>query len=161
MSEALITPNGLAKLNEELEQLMAQGRRQIAERISHAASTAANIAENADYVDALEDQGRLERRIAILKHRIAFAQVVEPDALNGVVDVGERVLLHDIESGEKVEYELVGSLEADPLSGRISAASPLGQAVLGKRRGDVAVVDAPRGRLRLKIVAIQPVASDA
>jgi transcription elongation factor GreA len=162
MREALITHEGLTRLRQELEDLAGAGRREIIDRIRHSMSTDANVAENADYHGARDEQALLERRIAILQERIASAQVAEPDASNGTVDVGERVRLRDLDSGEKVEYVLVGSLECDPLAGRISVASPVGEALLGRRCGDVAIVAAPKGRFRFKILAIEmPVSADA
>jgi transcription elongation factor GreA len=156
MREALITTNGLARLTEELEHLCYIGRREVAERIRHAVSTDANTVENADYHAAREEQALLERRIAILQERIASARLVEPDASNGSVDVGERVRLRDLETGKKVEVELVGSFEGDPFEGRISVESPLGEALVGRRQGEVAIVDAPKGRMRFKILAVDP-----
>ena len=103
----------------------------------------------------------LERRIAMLQERIPDADVVDPDAGNGVLDVGERARVRDLENDEEIQYELVGSLEADPLAGRISAASPLGRALLGRWGGEVAIVDAPKGRLRFKILEIQVASSGA
>jgi len=154
MREALITPDGLARLTEEFDYLCHVGRREVAERIRHALSTDANSVENADYLGAREDHALLERRIAILQERIASAQLVEPDSSNGSVDVGERVRLRDMDTGEQVEFELVGSFEGNPFEGRISVASPLGEALLGRRRGEVATVDAPKGQMRFKILAI-------
>jgi transcription elongation factor GreA len=155
MTQRLITRPGLARLHEELEHLTTIRRQEIAERIRLAVSSEPNIVENSDYHDAREEQALLERRIAILQERIADADVVDPDAENDVLDVGERVRLRDLENDEEIEYELVGSLEADPFSGRISAAAPLGRALLGRRGGEVATVDAPKGRLRFKILEIQ------
>jgi len=161
MTQTLITRAGLARLREQLEHLTTTRRHEIAERIRHAVSSERNMAENADYQDAREEQALLERRIAILQERIADAHVVDPDAENGVLDVGERVRVRDLENDEEMQYQLVGSHEADPLAGRISAASPLGRALLGRRDGDVAVVDAPKGRLRFKILEIQLASSEA
>ena len=155
MTNTLITRAGFARLLEELDRLTTAGRQEIAERFRDAVSTGANPAENADYLDARAEQALLECRIAILRQRIAAAQVVEPDGLNGILDLGERVRLHDLETGERVEYELVGSLEADPSAGRISAASPVGQAVRGRQQGDVVIVEAPKGWLRFKILDIE------
>ena len=155
MTQTLITRAGLARLRDELEHLTTTRRQEIAERIRYAVSSERNIAENVDYHDARKEQALLERRIATLQERIADADVVDPDAENGVLDVGERVRLRDLENDEEIQYELVGSLEADPLAGRISAASPLGRALLGRRGGEVAIVDAPKGRLRFKILEIQ------
>jgi transcription elongation factor GreA len=154
MMETAITRAGLERLRKELEQLTTAGRDEIAERIRSASRAESNAVESADFQDAREDQALLERRIAILKERIASARVVEPNGRNGVVDLGERVRLRDLETDEQIEYEVVGSLEADPFARRISAASPLGRALLGRRRGDVAVVDAPRGRVRFQILSI-------
>ena len=161
MTQRLITRPGLARLHEELEHLTTIRRQEIAERIRYVVLSERNIAENVDYHDAREEQGLLERRIATLQERIADADVVDPDAENGVLDVGERVRLRDLENDEEIQYELVGSLEADPLAGRISAASPLGRALLGRRGGEVAIVDAPKGRLRFKILEIQVASSGA
>lgn len=152
--EMLITPAGLVRLTEELEQLRTTGRRRIAERIREAISTDADASANADYLIAREEQAELEARIARLEVRLADATIVEADGSNNLVDLGERVRLRDLETGARLEIELVGPIETDVEAGRISTASPVGQALIGRRRGDVAVVDTPMGRRRLRIVAI-------
>jgi transcription elongation factor GreA len=161
MTQTLITRAGLAGLREELEHLTTIRRQEIADRIRHAVSSERNLVENGDYHDAREEQALLEARIAILKERIAGADVVDPDAGNGVLDVGERVRLRDLENDEEIQYELVGSYEADPFAGRISAASPLGRALLGCRGGEVATFDTPKGRLRFEILEIEAAPSRA
>ena len=153
MHETVITREGLARLSEELERLRTVGRRRITERLERAA-TEANPGESADYLDAREEQALLERRIARLEERLRTARVVDPQPGNGRVDVGERVRLRDLDSGERLE--LVGPHEADPSEDRISVVSPLGRAVVRLRRGQVASVDAPLGRRRLRVVAVEP-----
>lgn len=155
MNEILITPGGRERFDAELARLTNEGRREIAERLKHAAASQANCAENAEYLAVREDQALLERRIALLAERLQSAQVVEPQPGNGRVDVGERVRVRDLESGARLELELVGTLESDATAGRISVASPLGRAILGLRRGEIAEVDAPRGRLQFKILAVE------
>jgi transcription elongation factor GreA len=155
MQETVITQEGLARLTEELEGLKTEGRRAVAERLKQAAACEANRGENADYLDAREDQALLERRIAVLEERLRSAEIVEPELGNGRVDVGERVLVHDLEADERLELELVGPAEADAGVGRISIASPVGRAILGLRRGEVADVEAPRGTLRFKVLAVE------
>ena len=108
MTQTLITRAGLARLRDELEHLTTTRRQEIAERIRYAVSSERNIAENVDYHDARKEQALLERRIATLQERIADADVVDPDAENGVLDVGERVRLRDLENDEEIQYELVG-----------------------------------------------------
>ena len=98
------------------------------------------------------DAGAMSRR-----HEVAF---LEP-AHDGEVEVGERVRLHDLDSGERLDLELVGPLEADPSAGRVSVVSPLGKALVGLRRGQVAGVDAPLGRRRFRVVAVEPPAPAA
>jgi transcription elongation factor GreA len=154
-SATVITREGLARLEAELEQLKTAGRDEIAERLRAAISTDANAAENADLNQARDEQALLERRIAILEHRIRTAEPVDPDGQNGVVDVGERVRLRDLETGQRLSYDVVGSLESDVFAGRVSSSSPLGRALIGLRKGQVAVVNAPRGLRRLKILAIE------
>jgi transcription elongation factor GreA len=154
VDETVITRAGLQRLNEELERLTGEGRREIAERLTRAVANETNHAENADYLAVREDQALLERRIALLQERLLSAQLSEPDPENGRIDVGERVRLRALDSGKRLEVELVGRLEADPSRGRISIASPLGKAILGLRRGEIVDVDAPRGTLRYKILAV-------
>jgi transcription elongation factor GreA len=129
MDDTVITPDGLIRLSEELERLKTVSG---------------------------ERHELLERRIALLEVRLRAARLVEPQPGNGRVDVGERVRLHDLDSGERLDLELVGPLEADPAAGRVSVVSPLGKAVVGLRRGQVAGVDAPLGRRRLRVVAVEP-----
>jgi transcription elongation factor GreA len=155
MHETLITRDGLERLTAELQRLETDGRRKIAERLSHASSREANSAESADFLAAREEQALLEQRIALLDERLRLARVVEPLPGNGRIDVGERVRLRELESGERLELELVGPFESDPRAGRISIVSPLGRAIVGLRRGQIVDVDAPRGRLRFKVLAVE------
>jgi transcription elongation factor GreA len=155
MHETVITRDGFERLSAELEQLTTDGRREVADRLRHAAASESNREENADYLGARDDQALLERRIALLEDRLRSAQVIDPELGNGRVDVGERVRVRALDSGERLELELVGPLEADATAGRISIVSPLGRAILGLRRGQIAEVDAPRGRLQFKILAVE------
>jgi transcription elongation factor GreA len=156
MNDTVITKDGLRRLSAELERLKTDGRRSVAERLEHAAATDANRAENVDYLDARTEQALLEHRIARLEERLRLAQLVEPRLGNGRVDIGERVRLRDLASGESFEFELVGPFEADPSDGRVSVASPVGRAIVGLRRGEVAEVDAPRGKRQVKVLAVEP-----
>jgi transcription elongation factor GreA len=156
MNEFVITPEGRTRLEAELEHLTNEGRREIAERLEHAAAGESNRAENAEYLTVCEDQALLERRIALLTERLLSAEVIEPQLGNGRVDVGERVRVRELESGARLELELVGTLESDAAAGRISVASPLGRAILGLRRGEIAEVDAPRGKLQFRVLAVEP-----
>lgn len=155
MHETVMTQAGLERAMDELERLKTVGRREIAERIQRVLATDANVEESPDYLDAREEQALLELRIARLEDRLGAATIAGPDETNGVIDVGERVRLRDLDTGRRVEYELVGAFEADPAAGRISVESPLGRALLGLRKGDVAVVHAPKGELRFKILRIE------
>jgi transcription elongation factor GreA len=155
MHETTITREGLERLTLELEELTTTGRREIADRLAHAVAGEANREENAAYLAAREDQAHLERRIAVLEERLSSARIVEPELGNGRIDVGERVRLRDLESGKKLELELVGSLESDVAAGRVSVASPVGRAIVGLRRGEIAEVAAPRGNRRFKILAVE------
>jgi transcription elongation factor GreA len=153
--ETVITRAGFERLNAELTQLTTQGRSEIARRLEHAATSEANRSENVDYLVTREDQALLERRIALLEERLRKAEVVDPGPADGRIDVGERVRLRDLNSGAKLDVELVGAHESDFSQGRISVASPLGRAILGLRRGETVEVDAPRGRLRFKVLAVE------
>lgn len=155
MDETVITREGLDRLNAELERLSGEGRRDIARRLERAALGEANFAENADYHEIRDDQALLERRIAVLEDRVRSAHLVEPQLGNGCIDVGERARLRDLDSGERIVVELVGPFEADAEAGRVSTASPVGRAIAGLRRGQVAEVDAPRGKRRLEVTAVE------
>ncbi|HEY2373872.1 MAG TPA: transcription elongation factor GreA [Gaiellaceae bacterium] len=156
MNEMLITPAGLARLEAELDRLRTESRREAAERLRHAATTDADVTESSDFRVALEEKARLEARIAQLDQRLAETEIAVADHDNGVIDLGERVRLRNLDTGRRIEYQVVGTLEADLPSGRISAVSPLGRALLGRRRGDVVLVDAPGGVRRFKILRIEP-----
>ncbi len=154
MKEVLLTPEGLQKLKDEIQYLTGEKRREVAERIKHAREFG-DISENSEYDDAKNEQAMLEQRIAQLEERLASARVIEPeDVPTGVVDVGTRVRLKDVDANQTIEYVIVGSAEANPAEGKLSNESPVGKAILGHKKGEIVEVAAPRGSLKFKIMNI-------
>ena len=155
MKEVILTPEGYEKLKHEIEYLSTEKRREVAERI-RIAREFGDIAENAEYDDAKNEQMLLEHRIATLEERIKAARVIEKgDVVKGVVSVGAKVRLKDMDAGETVEYHIVGSAEANPAEQKLSNESPVGRAIIGKKKGEIVEVSAPRGSLKYKIIDIK------
>ena len=146
-----MTASDLAALRAEIEKLETNGRAAIAAEIKTAREWG-DLKENAEYHAAKDAQGHLEARIAKLRERIVTAQVVE--AVNGdVAGFGSTVELED-ESGKTLVYRIVSALDADPAKGLVSAESPIAEALVGRRAGDVAVIKTPRGERRLRVAAV-------
>jgi transcription elongation factor GreA len=155
VKEVILTPEGYAKLKEEIEHLSTVKRREVAERIKHAREFG-DITENSEYDDAKNEQAMLEHRIATLEERLSNARVIDAgDIQSDVVGIGSRVRLKDIDANETIEYTIVGSAEANPAQNRLSNESPVGKAILGKKKGEIVEVAAPRGALKFKIVDIK------
>ena len=149
MSEQ-ITPDGLTALRAEIEQLESAGRAEMAERIK-AARELGDLKENAEYHIAKEDQAHLETKIQRLTERLRAAQVVEGVEDPDVVGFGSTVSVLDEGSGKSDEFTLVGPTEADLNSGRLSAESPVAQALIGARAGDSVPVQTPGGERRYRV----------
>lgn len=150
--QTFITADGLQKLQDELHQLKTLKRREIAQRIQEAKELG-DLSENAEYVEAKNEQSFVEGRIAELETVVKNAVIIE-DAKNAEqVRVGSVVTASS--DGTKVTYAIVGSNESDPSNGRISNESPLGQALIGKRVGDSFEIDTPRGKRLFSIGAIK------
>jgi transcription elongation factor GreA len=154
--EHLLTQEGYDKLKAEIEELSGEGRREIAERIKDARDFG-EIAENAEYDAAKNDQAMLEARIAQLEEKLRDASIIDEAHLDsGVVQVGTTVHLKDQKTSKSVKYKIVGSSEADPLGGKLSNESPIGKALIGHKRNDIVKVPVPRGPQRqLKITKIE------
>jgi transcription elongation factor GreA len=149
----LLTKEGLQALEEELEQLVNVRRADVAERIRQARDFG-DIAENAEYTEAKNEQSLVEGRIQTLEGMIRNAAVIEEEPREkGVVSVGAMVEVSSDEGAEA--YTIVGAAEADPLKGRISNESPLGLALLGHRSGDEVEWTSPIGTSRVKILAVR------
>jgi transcription elongation factor GreA len=149
-----MTRPGYEKALEELRQLKAVERPRIVEEIRRAREHG-DISENAEYHAAKEKQGLLEARIRALEDRIARAEVVDPrGARPDRVRFGTTVQLEDLDTGERVQYTIVGEDEADANSGRLSVTSPIARALIGKAVEEVAVVQVPKGRRELEVLAI-------
>jgi len=152
-SAVYVTPEGLKKLEEELEHLRTVKRQEVAQRL-HEAMEDGELIENAEYEAAKNEQAFVEGRILELEHMLAQAQVIEPGKSTGVVGIGSTVVIQ--ENGKAPEtYTIVGAAEANPREGLISNESPLGQALLDHRAGDEVEVRAPAGTLRFRIVKIK------
>lgn len=153
--EVLLTPEGLKKLEEELELLKSVKRREVAERIKLAISYG-DISENSEYEDAKNEQAFIEGRIMTLEKMLRNARIIHEDEVNtDAVSIGSTVKLRDIEFNEDVEYTIVGSAEADPASNKISNESPVGRALLGKSVGATVDVAVPAGTIQFKILDIK------
>ena len=155
MKEVILTPEGYEKLKHEIEYLSTEKRREVAERIK-VAREFGDIAENSEYDDAKNEQALLEHRIATLEERLSAARVIDPGEITSdVVSIGSVVRLKDIDAGETVEYYIVGSAEANPSERKLSNESPVGKAILGRKKGETVEVVAPRGSLKFKILDIK------
>jgi transcription elongation factor GreA len=156
VKEVILTPEGYKKLKEEIEHLSNAKRREIAERI-RVARQFGDIAENSEYDDAKNDQALLEHRIAILEERMANARVIsKKEVSKDVVSVGSHVKLRDLSAKETVEYHIVGSAESNPDAQKLSNESPVGRAIIGKKKGETVEVTTPRGKaLKYKILDIK------
>lgn len=147
-----ITVEGLEKAKTELEQLKNIKRKEIAERIERAKELG-DLSENAEYASAREEQAFTEGRILELDNIVRNAEIINHTKGGDAVEVGSTVKVQI--DGQSREYTIVGANEADPLKGKISNASPLGEAFLGKRVNDVVEVNAPKGLMRYTILGIE------
>ena len=155
VKEIILTLEGHERLKEEIEFLSTVKRREVAERIKQAREFG-DIAENSEYDDAKNEQAMLEHRIATLEERLTSARVVNKKEIpSGVVAVGTKVRLRDIDRKETTEYHIVGSAEANPSENKLSNESPVGKAIMGRKKGETVEVSAPRGALKFKIMDIK------
>ncbi len=152
--EIVLTPEGQARLEDELHHLETVRRREVGERIKEAKEFG-DISENSEYDDAKNEQAWVESRIAEINQILANATIIKSPRKSDKVTLGCKVELKDKESKEVHKYQIVGSAEADPAQDKISNESPVGQAILGKKKGDTVKVTTPSGReLEYTIVKI-------
>jgi transcription elongation factor GreA len=155
VKDVLLTPEGYEKLKQEIDHLRGERRREVADRI-RVAREFGDIAENAEYDDAKNEQAMLEHKIAQLEERLANARVIDTgDVDTSVVSIGSKVRLRDVDANETVEYHIVGSAEANPAEQKLSNESPVGKAIMGRKKGETVEVAAPRGALKFKIMDIK------
>src|SRR5215469_17799239 len=134
LKEVILTPEGYEKLKTEID----------------------DIAENAEYDDAKNEQAMLEHKIAQLEERLLSARVITKKEISkDAVSVGSKVRLRDMQANKTFEYHIVGSTEANPAENKLSNESPVGKAIMGHKKGDVVEVAAPRGSLKFKILEIK------
>jgi transcription elongation factor GreA len=145
--DVILTPEGLENLKKEIEYLSTTKRREVAERIKEAREFG-DISENSEYDDAKNEQAMLEARIATLEDKLRSASVIDAKELSpDVVRVGSQVQVKD-DKGKQLTYTIVGSTEADPSANRLSNESPVGKALVGRKKGDNVKVLLPSGKQR-------------
>ena len=159
--ELLLTQEGYDKIVAELEELVSVKRSEVAERIKEAISYG-DISENAEYDSAKNEQAELEERIYELEEMLRKAKIVQDDDVKGDrVNIGLKVTVKDTDTGEKEEFHIVGATESDPFNGKISTESPVGKALIGKKKGDQATVEIKIGEnidyINYKIMKIEKI----
>lgn len=153
--QTILTDEGLKKLEEELEQLKTVTRKEVADKIKVALSFG-DLSENSEYDEAKNEQALVESRIVQIEAMLKNVKILDEDELtNDIVSVGSKIKLFDKEFDEEVDYQIVGSTEADPMSGRISDESPVGQSLLGHKVGDVVEVETPGGVCCMRCLRLQ------
>ena len=145
----------LKELEQELFYLKTTREKEVAEQIKEARSFG-DLSENSEYDEAMNEQAKLEAKIARLENDIRNANILDEDNLNaGVVHPGSKVKVENVETGKKSEYTILGPSESNPSQGIISDQSPIGKSLIGNRKGDVVDVPLPTGKiLQLKILSI-------
>ena len=152
--QTLLTDEGLKNYENELEYLKDVKRKEIAEKIKVARSFG-DLSENSEYDEAKNDQAMLEARIAQIEAILKNAKIIDDSELtNEHIHIGSKVKLHDCEFDEDIEYQIIGSNEADPFDGKISDESPVGAALLGHKIGDTVEVETPDGAIKFVVLEI-------
>ncbi|SHI04683.1 transcription elongation factor GreA [Clostridium grantii] len=148
----ILTREGLRKLEDELEYLRSVKRKEITEKIKVALSYG-DLSENSEYDEAKNDQAFVEGRIALLENKLNNAEILDENELpKDVVTIGAFVKVKDYEFDEEIEFHIVGSAEADPVEYKISNESPVGEALIGKKVGDIVEVHIPKGTNKFEIL---------
>ena len=149
-----LTLERLQLLQEELNYLRTVREKEVAEQIKEARAFG-DLAENSEYDEAKNEQGRMFSRMVELEEILSHAQVITPGEVYDTVVAGCRVTVLDLDADQEEEYSIVGSQEANPLEARISDESPFGRSLVGKRVGDEVSMDVPAGNLHFRILNIQ------
>lgn len=149
-----LTPEGIKKLQEELDYLVNVRRPEIARLIAEAKADG-DVSENAGYDEAKNTQAFVEGRILTLKNILGNAVVINNTGTRERIDIGSTVIIRDVEYGDQETYTIVGSTEVDPSNGRISLKSPIGRALMGRGIGDIVEVQTPGGTVQFEIIEIR------
>ena len=153
--KTILTYAGLKALEDELENLKVVKRKEVAGKIKEAREQG-DLAENAEYDAAKDEQRDIEARIDELEKILKNVEVVVEEEVDlEKINIGCTVLVHDDEFDEEIEFKIVGSTEANSLQGKISNESPVGQALMGKKVGDVVTVETPAGEIKYKVLKIE------
>ena len=151
----ILTYAGLKQYEDELQNLKVFRRKEVAQKIKEAREQG-DLSENAEYDAAKDEQRDIETEIAELEAILANCEVIQDNDKNkDVVKMESVVVLHDVEFDEDIEYTIVGSSEADSLNNKISNESPLGAALIGKKKGDTVKVEAPVGEIEYTVVSVK------
>ena len=149
-----MTIQGKEKLEEELEDLKVNKRKEIIERIKVARSFG-DLSENSEYESAKDEQAFVEGRISTLENMIRFAEIIDDrDVAMDQVSLGRQVTFKELPDGEEEAYTIVGSAEADPMAFKISNDSPMAKALLGKKIGDTVMIETPGGSFEVEILKV-------
>ncbi len=152
--EIRLTAEGLKELQDELEYLKTEKRAEIKDKIQVALGYG-DLSENSEYDEAKSEQGKIESRINTLEAMLENYKLIdETSTTTDVVSLGSKVKIKDVELNETHEFKIVGFAQADPDSGKLSDESPVGKALLGHKKGDEIIVEAPAGNITFKIVKI-------
>ncbi len=153
----ILTESGLKKLEEQLDYLVSVRRNEISEQIAVARGFG-DLSENAEYDEAKKEQARVEAEITRIQATIRTATVVADDEITtDRVSIGTSVRVKDLETGDTIEYAIVGANEADPFEDKISNESPVGQGLLGARKGETVTIVIPAGTLQYKVLSIKKI----
>jgi transcription elongation factor GreA len=156
MASQFLTEEGFAKLEAELNYLRTEKRKEVAERLHEAAeSSLGEFVEDPEFEAAKNEQSFVEGRIRELELLLANAKLIEKKKTkNGEIEIGSTVVIKE-GRGKPEEYQIVGAAEANPREGKVSHASPLGKALIGKKEGDKVEVNAPSGSFTVKVVEVK------